>query len=334
MAEVIQRPPATVSAQATQPIQDSDETVSRWAVFMHAVSFVAGFTLVFTILGSAAGLLGRSLNTYMPIIQQLGAILLVIFAAATLGIFRWLISAIRQRVDVKSNPAAEALISILDFPNRLLYTEKRVTDMHTVNRSWGYLSSGIMGVSFAAGWVPCVGPILASILFLAGDSQTALQGALLLAIYSLGLGIPFLLTGAMFSSMSRWLRRLNRYMGVVSIVSGLFMLYVAYMLWSDSLTLLTTQFTFLNEWVFMAEEWVSSLTGAGGNIIGASTITAAGLAFSAGLISFLEPLRIAPCAGLHWLPERRSGRATPGGVRLVAKNLTVRLIFAPRLSSL
>ena len=278
------------STSAVKPVAvNPAATSSRWVVFLHALFFVLGFTLIFTLLGSAAGLLGRSLNLYMPVIEKLGAVLLVIFGLTTLGFFRWLVNFITQRVDVTQNPAAEALVSVLNFPNQLLYTEKRVTEMHQVNRGWGYLSSSLMGVSFAAGWVPCIGPILASILFLAGDSQTAWQGAGLLLVYSLGLGIPFLLTGLMFSSMSRWLRAMNRHLGIISIISGVFMLYVAYLLWSGSLNTLTTQFMVLNEWVFQAEEQVSAIVGGGGNLIGASTVTTVLLAFSAGLISFLSP---------------------------------------------
>jgi cytochrome c-type biogenesis protein len=256
---------------------------SRWVVFLHALFFVLGFTLIFTLLGSAAGLLGRSFTLYMPVIQKLGAILLVIFGLTTLGVFRWLVNFLERRVDVQQNPAAEALVSVLNFPNQLLYTEKRVAEMHQVNRGWGYLSSSLLGISFAAGWVPCIGPILASILFLAGDSQTAWQGAGLLLIYSLGLGIPFLLTGLMFSSMTRWLRAMNRHLGVISIISGLFMLYVAYLLWSDSLALLTTQFSALNTWVFAVEDQISAVFAGGDNLIGAGLMTEAVLGFSAGL---------------------------------------------------
>ena len=278
-----------VATPASEPQLLRNSRSGRWTVFLHAFFFVIGFTLVFTVLGSAAGLLGRGLNQYMPVIQKLGAILLVLFAFTTLGLFRWLVSQIGTRVDVSQNPAAEALVSLLDFPNRILYMEKRVAGMHEVNRGWGYLSSSLMGISFAAGWVPCIGPILASILFLAGDSQTAWQGAGLLLVYSLGLGIPFLLTGLAFNSMTKWLRTMNRHAGAISIVSGIFMLYVAWLLWSDSLALLTTQFTALNEWVFQAEDWVSATVGGGHDLIGASNLTAILLAFSAGLISFLSP---------------------------------------------
>lgn len=105
----------------------------------------------------------------------------------------------------KQNPAAAALISILDFPNKLIYSEKRVAGVNDVNRRWGYLSSTAMGVAFAAGWMLCIGPILAD-LFLGMSSQTVWQSAALLLIYSAGLGIPIPLTGAAFGSMSKWLR--------------------------------------------------------------------------------------------------------------------------------
>lgn len=272
-----------------EPQQPRREGSGRLAVFLHAFAFVFGFGAVFTLIGSAAGLLGHSLNFYLRPIQQFGALMLVIFALITLGVFRWLANRMRATIDLDQNPAAAALVSFLDFFNALLYTERRVTDMHKVNRNWGYLSSVLLGVSFSAGWVPCVGPILASIFFLAQDSATVGQGAGLLAIYSLGLGIPFLITGAAFSSASHFLRRLNRHAGIVSIISGIFLLYVAYLLWSDSLAMLTTRFNFLNEWVFALEEQVADVSGTGGDIISLSFLGAAPLAFFAGLISFISP---------------------------------------------
>jgi cytochrome c-type biogenesis protein len=276
----------TPTAAQTQSASDRSH---RLQVFAHAVFFVLGFGLVFTILGSAAGLLGRSLNLYLPLLQRFGAIMLIIFGLATLGVFRWLTASIKARVDLDENPAAAALVSVFVFFDTLLYTERRVSEMHKVNRRWGLFSSALLGVSFAAGWVPCIGPILASILFLANDSATALQGAILLAIYSLGLGIPFLITGAAFSTTTKALRKLNRHANIVSIVSGFFLLYVAYLLWTDKLGTLTTRFIFLNEWVFQLEETIVGSATVGGNIINASLIAAIPLALVAGLISFLSP---------------------------------------------
>lgn len=260
----------------------------RGSTFLHSLAFVIGFGAIFTLLGSAAGLMGQNLNSYLPLIQRLGAILLAVFGLTTLGLIGWIVSKIRANERLNANPAVAALVDILGFLNALMYTERRVTELHKVKRGWGYLSSALMGVSFSAGWVPCVGPILASILFLASDSATVVQGALLLAIYSLGLGLPFLLTGAAFGRATAILRRLNRHANIVSLVSGIFLLYVAWLLWSDQLTMLTTQFAFLNQWVFVLEEALSTSVGVD-TAFSAGALSAAPLAFIAGIISFISP---------------------------------------------
>jgi len=146
-----------------------------------------------------------------------------------------------------------------------------------------------LGVSFSAGWVPCIGPMLGSILFLAGDTATATQGALLLAIYSVGLGLPFLITGAAFSRMTGFLRRLNRHANVVSIVSGIFLFYIAYLLWSGSLVMISAQFSFLTDWSIEMEDWLGTVSGTYGDLISLSLLSAAPIAFFAGLISFISP---------------------------------------------
>lgn len=261
---------------------------SRSSTFFHSLAFVIGFGAIFTLLGSAAGLLGQNLNNYLPLIQRLGAVLLAIFGLTTLGVLGWIVKKVETKDSLAANPAVTALMDILRFLNALMYTERRVTDLHKVKRGWGYLSSALMGVSFSAGWVPCVGPILASILFLASDSATVIQGALLLAIYSLGLGLPFLLTGAAFGRATAILRRLNRHANVVSTVSGIFLLYVAWLLWADQLTMLTTQFSFLNQWVFLLEDALSSSIGVNA-VFSAGALNAAPLAFVAGIISFISP---------------------------------------------
>ena len=263
----------------------------RSETFLHALSFVVGFGIVFTLLGSAAGLLGQSLNSYLPLIQKLGAVMVVVFALTTLGVFRRLAQFVENRTGPDRGPVASSMLRVFQSFNALLYTERRVTDMHSVKRGWGHASSLLMGMTFSAGWVPCVGPILASILLVASDSATAVTGAIMLAVFSLGLGIPFLVTGAAFDRSSSALRRLNQHAGVVSLVSGLFLLYVAYLLWTDRLVSLTTRFSFLNDYVLNAEAAASSLFGFSGTPDIAAAGLAAGIpiALAAGLISFLSP---------------------------------------------
>jgi cytochrome c-type biogenesis protein len=293
MAELAQKP-ATTSAAPAITLKLPIDNVPRHVVFLHSLFFVLGFTIVFTLTGIAVGLFGSALD--QQLLMQIGAIVLVIFALATLGVFRWLVRQISEHFDPNQNPASAALISILDFPNKLIYSERRVAGVNDVKRGWGYLSSTTMGVAFAAGWTPCIGPILGSILFLGMSSQTVWQSAALLLIYSAGLGIPFLITGAAFGSMTKWLRKLNRHAGIVSLISGFFMLYVAFLLWSGQLASLTTQypainslFLQLNDFVLVGEKWLGNVTGTGGDPRAASALIGAILAFSAGLLSFLSP---------------------------------------------
>ena len=121
----------------------------------------------------------------------------------------------------------------------------------------GVILAARCGVAFAAGWTPCIGPILGSILLLGMSSQTVMaERGPAADLLALGLGIPFLLTGAMFGSMSQWLRKMNRHSGIVSMISGIFMLYVAFLLWSDRLGSLTTQFPAVNSLFLRLNDFV------------------------------------------------------------------------------
>lgn len=289
--------PTPVRTQAAQRVQIQDNaqiSVNRSVIFLHALAFVFGFGLIFTLLGSAAGFLGqnssRDIYNIETFLRQAGAILVLLFGLATMGVFRRIVQYVNGRPALRENPAVAFLTRILDFFNGLLYTERRVIDMHKVNRDWGYFSSILIGISFGAGWTACIGPILGSILFLAGDSSTVVQGATLLAIYSIGLGIPFLVTGMAFGAATKTLRRLNRYTTYSSILSGLFLIAVAILLWRDELALLTTQFTFLTDWILQLDEVVSSLFGMEAlGITNINVLSAAPLAFFAGILSFLSP---------------------------------------------
>jgi len=179
-----------------------DEASNRARTVAHAFVFVLGFSLVFVALGASVGLVGYVLLRYLPIIVKVGGVVLVI-----LGLH---------------------LTGLVKIP--FLYVEKR---LEVGNPSGGtYWASFLVGMVFAFGWSPCVGPILSGILLLASASQTVARGALLLAAYSLGLGLPFLITAFALSLFTGWLKKLNRYMNVVSIVAGVFLIAMGVLLFS------------------------------------------------------------------------------------------------------
>jgi cytochrome c-type biogenesis protein len=162
-------------------------------VFLHSLSFVIGFSLVFVGLGALAGWAGFNITSQI-ILKRIAGALLIAF-----GVFMLL--AIR--------------IPWLNFEKRLSPGKSTTT---------GYLRSLLIGGIFAFAWTPCAGPILGGILVLALDKATAWQGAYLLAVYSLGLGIPFLVMGIAFDFLLPLVKQLNKYSLVVYLVSGLLLI--------------------------------------------------------------------------------------------------------------
>ncbi len=178
----------------------------RLPLFFHSLSFVAGFTLVFTILGASVGLLGFAIGATLALTQTIAGGLLIAF-----GVF---------------------LLASLKIP--WLNYEKRLAP--STGATTGYLRSLIIGAIFSLAWTPCVGPILGGILTLAWSSETAWQGAALLAVYSLGLGLPFLVIGAAFDSLRPLLRRIQRYSTWSYIISGLLLIAVGILILTGNLS--------------------------------------------------------------------------------------------------
>ena len=244
--------------------------------FLHALAFVLGFSAVFVVLGASVAFVGSAFNQLLPGLVKLGGAILILFGLQVTGALGWLAHRIRAGGG-DGNWLGRTYLALTDVLGRLMYTEGRV-QMH-VNRRWGYLSSALMGVVFSAGWIPCVGPVLAAIYVLASDAQTVGQGALLLLVYSAGLGIPFLLTGAAFGGMTTWLRRLNRHLGMISKITGLFLIFVGVLLFMDRLALLSSQF---------ASRFGTGLASVELGDAGSSSLTIP-LALVAGVLSFLSP---------------------------------------------
>jgi cytochrome c-type biogenesis protein len=195
-------------ASLTGPeIFETESKRGRLPLFLHSLSFVIGFSVVFSLWGAGVGLIGSAFIVYSAVIQKVAGILLIVF-----GLF--MIAALK--------------VTWLNFERRLNLS------MSTTS---GYLRSFLTGSVFCLAWTPCVGPILGGILTLALDSATAWQGAYLLAIYSLGLGVPFLLMGIAFDFLTPLLKSINRYSSWIYIISGLLLIAVGILILTSNLNI-------------------------------------------------------------------------------------------------
>jgi cytochrome c-type biogenesis protein len=137
------------------------------------------------------------------------------------------------------------IVLVTIFMNRadIFYAEKKI-EIKSTNQT-GYLRSLLFGVVFAAGWTPCIGPILAGILVVASQLHTVWHGILLLVAYTLGLGIPFLVVGLAFGPLSKTIRKANRYLGLVSAISGVLLVLMGILILTDSLGFLSQYSNFV-----------------------------------------------------------------------------------------
>jgi len=180
----------------------------RRQTILHTLLFIAGFTFVFVLLGASATFIGGFLQEHMDIIRKVGGVLIVIFGVHVTGL----------------------------VPINLLLGEKRVT-VH--RKPAGYLGSFVVGVAFAAGWTPCIGPILASILMVAATEGTVSRGVLLLFIYSMGLAIPFFLSSLAMHQFLTVFNRFKKHIRIFEIVTGIFLIIVGIMIFSNYLSVLS-----------------------------------------------------------------------------------------------
>ncbi len=172
----------------------------RKSVLLNAVAFVSGFSLVFIVLGLFAGSVGVLLGPYRGLLAHLSGVVLVVFGFMLLGVFSTVF-------------AREWHLKLPSFLTIGVWQ-----------------SSLLIGVLFAFGWSPCVGPILGTILLVASQSATALQGGLLLAVFSLGLGVPFILTALMMEKITSYINRWGRYTVSISRMLGILLILVGLLL--------------------------------------------------------------------------------------------------------
>lgn len=183
-------------------------SVVRKKTLLHSLSFIAGFTAVFVLLGASATLLGSFLQQHMDIIRKVGGVLIVLFGIHVTGL----------------------------VPLKWLLGDKRLTLKH---KPAGFLGSFLVGLAFAAGWTPCIGPILASILMIAATEEKVGQGISLLLLYSVGLGIPFLLASLALHRFIVFFNRFKKYIRLFEIITGLFLILVGVLIFTNWLSVLS-----------------------------------------------------------------------------------------------
>ncbi|MBE3560573.1 MAG: sulfite exporter TauE/SafE family protein [Ktedonobacteraceae bacterium] len=185
--------------------------VERLKTFLHALMFVLGFTLIFVALGATASELGRFLSSYLVQLRQVGGVILVIIGLHLTGLFR------------------------LPF----LFWQKR---FHFVPARPNFAASFLMGSIFALGWTPCISLFLSSILTLAASTQTLYEGIFLLFIYSLGIGVPFLLIGLGLNQMHRFLQWLKPHLALIEAGSGVMMIVMGILVFFNLLAVINSFF--------------------------------------------------------------------------------------------
>jgi cytochrome c-type biogenesis protein len=187
---------------------DTAPATSRLQVFLTSLAFVIGFSIVFVALGASATAIGKFMFAKLPLLSKIAGIILIIFGLHTMGVFR------------------------LAF----LETEKRV---HAQRKPAGPLGAMLVGVAFAFGWTPCIGPILGGILAIVGSKNTVSEGITLLAVYSLGLGIPFLLTSLAINQFFTAAKRIRKHYHTIEVASGALLIAIGVLIVTGQLTIIT-----------------------------------------------------------------------------------------------
>jgi cytochrome c-type biogenesis protein len=206
---------AFVSGVTLDELGTRDVRQARRTAVIHSLAFSLGFGLVFVTLGAAATEMAGPIARSLPVVTRVGGVVVVLFALHLLGLLR--------RV-----PGVG-----------VLYRERRI---HPSRKPAGVLGSVAVGVAFGAGWTPCIGPVLASILVYVGLESTMTEGMLLLGTYGLGLGVPFVATAAGFNWFLAGTERVRRHAWLAERLAGGLLLVLGAMM-------VTGRFTVLNAWL-------------------------------------------------------------------------------------
>ena len=185
-------------------------------ILYNSIFFIIGFSMVFILLGATATWIGTFISSKISILTKLAGLVIIFFGIYMMGFIR----------------------------PRFLYKEAR---FQIKDKRFGYVGALLIGAAFAFGWTPCIGPILGVILTFAGTLENVNQGVLLLLMYSLGLGIPFLLTAIGINQFWRFINRIKRYLRLLEVISGVIMVILGVMIFTNKLILIPGLLPFLNK---------------------------------------------------------------------------------------
>lgn len=203
--------PGYISYMTGTAVTNFENRNEKLHILFNAFGFVLGFSIIFILMGASITTLGRILIKNQSLFRKIGSSLMIIFGLHTMGIFKI----------------------------KFFYYEKRFLPFTSLSQKFGPL---FMGMAFAAGWTPCVGPILSSILIYAGSLDTIYKGICLLSLYSLGLAVPFLLTAMAIGSFTKYKSKLTKYMGIISYISGILMIVMGILVFTNTMNILSRYF--------------------------------------------------------------------------------------------
>ncbi|WP_110111828.1 cytochrome c biogenesis CcdA family protein [Bacillus sp. CGMCC 1.16541] len=212
--------PAYLSHLTGGSIQEQKLHVDQKVLLQRSIAFVIGFSIVFILMGASATFLGKFFQMNRQLIEHLSGILIVVFGMQMLGVFQF----------------------------SFLLKEKKWD--HRLEKPKSWFSSVLLGIAFGSGWTPCVGLTLSSILLLASSSGTLSEGMMLLVVYSVGMGIPFLTISYLMTKSVKIIRTINRYLGKLAIVNGSIMIILGLLVFTGQMTKLSSYFARLTPFTF------------------------------------------------------------------------------------
>jgi cytochrome c-type biogenesis protein len=250
----------------------------RAGLFASSLAFVTGFSVVFISFGASASAVGTFLRQNRSLLAPIAGALIILFGLHLLGVLIKLtvrtglilggaLVLLGVVALLRGGPLVFGLgyvhffsLSLIGFfgPAMARWLNRDVR-LHTTSTQPGIWSGFLLGFAFAFGWTPCIGPILATVLALAAASDTIARGVLLLAVYSAGLAVPFLLTALGISQFLRFYQRFRKHLHAVELFSGALLLFVGGLIFANRLTWMAGKLGFLNSFVLWLEK---SLTGA------------------------------------------------------------------------